>query len=284
MIIIADSGSTKVDWRLVDKGQEIKRVSTNAANPFFCTPDDIRYEIESDLLPLLKDYQVDKVYFFGAGCNTIEKKAVIKDILANTIDTDSISVESDLLGAAIGLCGDTEGIVCILGTGSNSCHYDGKSITEQISPLGYILGDEGSGAVLGRLFINACLKNQLSSDIKTQFLNEYNLNTALILDKVYREPMPNRFLAGFSPFIHRNIHDEQVYRLVYNSFRDFFIKNVMQYTNWNSLPIHMTGSVAYYYKDILSNLEKELDIDIKTIVRSPMDGLIKYYSEKQRTK
>lgn len=280
MIIIADSGSTKVDWRLVEKGQAIKRISTNAANPFFCVPDDIRHEIELELLPLLKDYQVDKVYFFGAGCNTIEKKAVIKDILANTIDTDSISVESDLLGAAIGLCGDAEGIVCILGTGSNSCYYNGNTIADYISPLGYILGDEGSGAVLGRLFINACLKNQLSPDIKEQFLNEYNLDTALILDKVYREPMPNRFLAGFSPFILRKINDEQIYRLVYDSFKDFFVKNVMQYANWNSLPVFMTGSVAYYYKDILYRLGKELNIDIKTIVRSPMNGLIKYYSEK----
>lgn len=280
MILIADGGSTKTDWRIAKSGQEIKRIQTKGINPYFCSSEEIEKEITDYLLPEIKDCDISDIYFFGAGCNTLEKQNTIKDILSKTIcSTRTILIESDLLGAAIGLCENKKGIVCILGTGSNSCLYNGKEIVKQVSPLGYILGDEGSGAVLGCLFINACLKNQLSENIKKQFLDEYKLTPAIILDKVYKEAAPNRFLASISPFILENILDEKVYNLVYDSFKDFFVKNVMQYNDWKTLPIHLTGSVAYRYKDILRLVGKDLGLHIATITQSPMEYLIKYFSK-----
>lgn len=278
MILIADGGSTKVDWCLIDNRKEIKRIKTKGINPFIRTFDEINEEIDNKLIPYLKGYDIDKVYFFGAGCVS-DKCRIIKDILSENITGAQIEVNSDLLAAARGLCGAKVGIACILGTGSNSCYYDGENITENISPLGYILGDEGSGAVLGRLFIGACLKNQLTQGIKEKFLKEYNLSPTLILDNVYRQPMPNRFLASISPFIIQNIEDISIYNLVYESFRQFFIRNIMQYKDYMKTDIHFTGSVAYYYQDILPKVATSFGIEIKTVNKSPMEGLIKYYSE-----
>lgn len=276
MILLADGGSTKVDWRLVEKGSEIKQIVTRGVNPFFCTRDEISQEICSKLLPSLKGYNIDQIHFFGAGCANPEKNAIVQDAIADNINAAEINVSSDLLAAAIGLCGHNSGIACIIGTGSNSCYYDGKAIMENVSPLGYILGDEGSGAVLGRLFLGACLKNQLTLGLKEEFLSEYELTPALILDKVYKQPLANRFLASFSPFIIKHIEEESVYNLVYNALKDFFVKNVMQYDFKNN-EVHFTGSVAYHYQNILQKIGAELNIRIGTIAQSPMSGLIKYY-------
>ncbi|NDV94522.1 ATPase [Dysgonomonas sp. 521] len=277
MILLADGGSTKVDWRLVDGNKEIKQISTKGANPFFRTREDISEEIRQVIKPILNGYSIDAVYFFGAGCASPEKNNIIKDAIADHIDTPLIEVGSDLVAAAKGLCGTSKGIACILGTGSNSCYYDGEEIKENVSPLGYILGDEGSGAVLGRLFLGACLKNQLTKGLKEKFLKEYDLNPNIILDTVYKQPMPNRFLASLSPFIVGNLQDQTVHDLVYNAFRDFFVKNVMQYDYKNN-EVHFTGSVAYHYKQILLKVGTDLGITIGTIAQSPMEGLIKYYA------
>ncbi len=276
MILLADGGSTKVDWCLVDKGQIIKQVFTKGANPFFRFREDISEEIKTELLPHLAGYTIDKVYFYGAGCAFPEKNEVVRAAIVDHIEAPSIEVGSDLLAAARGLCGQNKGIACIIGTGSNSCFYDGQKIIENVSPLGYILGDEGSGAVLGRLFLGACLKNQLTSGLKEKFLKEFNLTPAIILEKVYKEPMPNRFLASLSPFLKENIENKTIYALVYNAFKDFFVKNVMQYDYKNN-EVHFTGSLSYHYQDILRRVGADLGIRIGTIVQMPMDGLIKYH-------
>ena len=277
MILLADGGSTKVDWCLVDNGVLVKRIFTKGANPFFRTQDDISDEIRTELVPELKDYKIDAVYFYGAGCAFPEKNEIIRAAIAENITADTIEIGSDLLGAAIGLCQDKAGITCILGTGSNSCFYDGNEIKSNVSPLGFILGDEGSGAVLGKLFVGACLKNQLTEGLKEKFLQHYNLTPAEIIDRVYRQPMPNRFLATFSPFISEHRNDETVCRLIHNAFSDFFKKNVMQYDI--SHKVHFVGSVAYHFKDILLEVAADLNIEIGTIEQSPMEGLIKHYSK-----
>lgn len=277
MILLADGGSTKVDWRLVDGTKEIKQISTKGANPFFRTREDISEEIKAVIYPILNGYTIDAVYFFGAGCASPDKNKIIKDAIADNIQTTLIEVNSDLLAAAKGLCGANKGIACILGTGSNSCYYDGEEIKENISPLGYILGDEGSGAVLGRLFLGACLKNQLTKGLKEKFLKEFDLTPTTILDIVYKQPMPNRFLASISPFLVEHLQDKTVYNLVYNAFKEFFIKNIMQYDFKNNV-VHFTGSVAYHYKDLVLEVGNDLNIRIGTIAQSPMEGLIKYYA------
>lgn len=278
MILLADGGSTKVDWCLVDKGQLIKQVFTKGANPFFRSREDISEDIKTTLLPQLKGAVIDQVFFYGAGCAFPDKNEVIRAAIADHIRTSSIEVGSDLLAAARALCGKRKGIACIIGTGSNSCFYDGQKIAENVSPLGYILGDEGSGAVLGRLFLGSCLKNQLTEGLKEKFLNQFELTPALILEKVYKEPMPNRFLASLSPFLKENIEDKTIYALVYNAFKDFFVKNVMQYDYKNNA-VHFTGSLSYYYQDVLRCVAADLGVQIGTIVQLPMEGLIRYHSQ-----
>ena len=277
MILLADGGSTKVDWCLVDGGVLVKRVFTKGANPFFRTTEDISEEIRQTLAPELKNYKIDAVYFYGAGCAFPEKNEIIRAAIAENIMVDIIEIGSDLFGAAVGLCGSQSGITCILGTGSNSCFYDGNEIKSNVSPLGFILGDEGSGAVLGKLFVGACLKNQLSEGIKESFLKSANLTIPQILDNVYKQPMPNRFLASIAPFIKENIQDKTIHDLVYNAFADFFKKNVMQYDI--SHKVHFAGSVAYYFKDILLETATDLNIKIGTIEQSPMNGLINFHSK-----
>lgn len=282
MILLADGGSTKVDWRLVEGTKEIKQISTKGANPFFRSREDISEEIKKVINPVLNGHTIDSVHFFGAGCASPEKNKIVRDAIADNIKTSHIEVNSDLVAAAKGLCGTKKGIACILGTGSNSCFYDGEEIVENVSPLGYVLGDEGSGAVLGRLFLGACLKNQLTKGLKEKFLREFNLTPAAILDMVYRQPLANRFLASLSPFLVENIHDKTVYDLVYNAFKDFFVKNVMQYDYKNN-DVHFTGSVAYYYKDLVRKVGADLHIKVGIISQSPMEGLIKYYAGECQT-
>lgn len=277
MILLADGGSTKVDWSLIDQGKRIKQIYTKGANPFFRTHEEISEELKTTLIPELKDYSIDTVFFYGAGCAFPEKNEIIRGAIANNINTPHIHVGSDLLAAAKSLCGHNRGIAAIIGTGSNSCFYDGQQIVNNVSPLGYILGDEGSGAVLGRLLVGACLKNQLTEGLKEKFLYQFDLTPAIILDKVYKQPMANRFLAGLSVFLSENIKDPTVYNLVYTAFKDFFLRNIMQYDYLNN-EVHLTGSVAFHYQDILRTVANDLNITIGTIVKSPMEGLIKYHS------
>lgn len=275
MILLADGGSTKVDWCLTENKKVQKRFTTKGVNPYFRTQEDISEEIKNILVPELEGSVVDSVYFFGAGCNTAEKNNIIQNAIAENIEANHIEIDTDLLGAAKGLFGNTEGIACILGTGSNSCYYNGTTIVDNVSPLGYILGDEGSGAVLGRLFVGACLKNQLTPGLKEKFLTKYNLTPISILDKVYKQPIANRFLAGLSPFILDNIEDQTVSNLVSNAFNDFFVKNVMQYKDWDSRDVSFVGSVAYYYQSILRNTAEKLGVKVGNIVQSPIEGLIR---------
>lgn len=278
MILLADGGSTKVDWCVVDDGTFVKSLVLKGANPFFRLQHEISSEIREVLMPEVGEYNITAIHFYGAGCNSSDKKKIIEDAIAENFGCINIEVACDLLGAARGLCGKSAAIVGIIGTGSNSCLYDGTFIAEQISPLGYILGDEGSGAVLGRLFIGACLKNQFSGQIKEGFLEYIKMSQPEILDRIYRQPFPNTFLASISPFILQHISDDQVYDLVYNSLKEFFVKNIMQYDYRNNV-VHLTGSVAYYYANIVKQIAEDLNIEVGTIVKSPIDGLVKYIRE-----
>jgi N-acetylglucosamine kinase-like BadF-type ATPase len=276
MILIADGGSTKVDWRLVENGKEIKQVFTKGANPYFRTEEDIGEEIKTSLYPEIKEYKIDSVHFFGAGCANSEKNEALRKAIAQSINTDVIEIDTDMLGAARGLYGHDKGIACIIGTGSNSCFYNGEKIVENVSPLGYILGDEGSGAVIGRLFLGALLKNQLTIGLKEKFLQEYTLTAADIIEKVYRQPLANRFLASFAPFVKKNIKDKSIENIVYHSFKDFYIRNVMQY-DYSRHMISFTGSIAFHFQDILRKAGEDLGLALGKTLQSPMEGLIAFY-------
>ena len=276
MILIADSGSTKTAWGLWDGGRLVGSVKKAGINPYYQEEADIAATIGGELVPALGGGMVDRVYFYGAGCAFEEKNRQVARAINRFIPAP-VEVASDLMAAARALCGDRPGIACILGTGSNSCLYDGRRIVEQVSPLGFILGDEGSGAVLGKLFVGDCLKRQLPEALAREFMERYELTPALLLDRVYKRPFPNRFLASLSPFIHEHLSEPSVYRMVYESFRSFFIRNVRMYTGYEAYEAGFVGSVAYHYQEVLRAAASSVGVGVGAIMREPMDALACYH-------
>ena len=279
MILIADSGSTKTDWCVVENGVLVQQIFTKGTNPFFQSEEEISNEIATALLPELKTDEFDAVYFYGAGCGFPDKIEIVHRAISKQLKVKgNVEVATDMLAAARGLCGREAGIACIMGTGSNSCYYDGENIVANVSPLGFILGDEGSGACLGKLMVGDLLKNQMTPELKEKFLKQFNLTPADIIDRVYRKPFPNRFLASLSPFLSQNINEPCVHDLVLNSFKAFFKRNIMQYENYQNLKVNLIGSVAFYYKEVLAEAAEAMAIQLGTIIQSPMEGLIKYHA------
>lgn len=276
MILIADSGSTSTNWVICNKGNAIESIFTPGINPFYQTEEQIAESIRTHLLPRIGIYPITSIYFYGAGCVS-DKCGLVTSAIQKLFPKASIEVNSDLVAAARGLLQHNAGIACIIGTGSNSCRYDGNAICESISPLGFILGDEGSGAVLGKLFIGNCLKNQVPEKIKNAFLEQYKLTPSDILNNVYKQPFPNRFLAQFSPFLLAHLHEPSVYNLVFDSFTDFLVRNVMQYDLYQEQPISFTGSIAYHFKDVLEVVMIELGLTLGTVVQSPLEGLVAFH-------
>lgn len=280
MILLADSGSTKTHWCLIKAHEDAsKHFYTPGINPFFQTEYEIEVHLRKNLLPQLKTSDLSQIYFYGAGCATDKQKNILKSAFEKVFNFELIEVESDLLGAARALCGTKPGIACILGTGSNSCYYDGYQIAAQVSPLGFIVGDEGSGAVLGKRLVADILKNQISPEMKMRFFERFNLSQAQILENIYSKPFPNRFLASLSIFLKENIEEPMLYRIVYSSFEDFFKRNIFQY-NYQNNPVHVIGSIGYYYQDVLKKVAADLDVEIGEILTEPMDNLAKYHMMK----
>lgn len=282
MILIADSGSTKTDWCLTTE-QPTGRIDvhTQGINPVHMQEQQIRDILANELLPAIQGH-IDStqlsIFFYGAGCTGKARQRLI-NILTEMFSAwnAQIEAESDLLGAARALCGRREGIACILGTGANSCWYDGKEIKENTPPLGYILGDEGSGAVLGRHFLNALFKGRLSQSIKEKFLSESSLTYADIIERMYRQPLANRFLASTSVFIKKNIDIcPELKQLVIDNFCDFFQKNISNYPT--SKP-NFIGSMAVVYEEELREAARLEGYEIGIICKSPMEGLIAFHSK-----
>lgn len=280
MILLADSGSTKTDWGLVENGKLVKRLRTSGMNPFQMSEEAITEEIKTHLVPELPGTVLDEVHFYGAGCTKEKQPIVERALRANLTINGECEVASDMLGAARGICGHKPGIACILGTGSNSCSYDGENLVKNVSPLGFILGDEGSGAVLGKLLVGDVLKNQMPEAITKRFFEKYKLTSAEIIDRVYRQPKPNTFLASFVPFLEENIDEPKIYNLVKESFRSFLRRNVMQYDDWQTLPIGFNGSIAKIYKKPLLEALEEEGMHLGRIIQAPMEAMVEYHVEK----
>ena len=230
MILIADCGSTKIDWCVVENGEVKKQVFTSGINALLMTEEQIRETLANELAQEVAEFEIESVYYYGAGCLFDDICANVRRAIAANVPTaKTIEVHSDLVAAARALCGDREGIACILGTGSNSCFWDGEKIADNVSPLGYILGDEGSGAVLGKLLVGDVLKKQLPEELCEKFLKEYELDRQKIIESVYKRPAANRFLASLSPFLSKNIEEPAIHRLVLNAFKSFFVRNIENY-------------------------------------------------------
>ncbi len=275
MILIADSGSTKTDWCLTDNGKIIDEMSTQGINPFHQKSGEIAKILTDELLPWLNCQDIQHIYFYGAGCMPVFIPEM-KELFVKYISCPNIIVEGDLLGAARSICGNNEGIACILGTGSNSCLYDGREVLRNTPPLGFILGDEGSGAVLGKLFINGIFKGILSDEIRDEYLDETKQTQTDIVNKVYRQPLANRFLASISLFIGRHRNNEVIHTMIVDNFRSFFQYNVNQYGR-KDLKVGAIGSIAYCYAKEFKEAATIEGYNVGKIKKSPMDGLILFH-------
>lgn len=277
MILIADSGTTKTEWCLITDRGDLETVITSGINPFYQDAENISAILQKEFIGIKK---IDAIYFYGAGCINQEKQNIVKDALLNVFKVTKVFVGSDLLAAAHSLCQDRSGVVCILGTGSNSCYYNGSEIVVNVSPLGFILGDEGSGAVLGKKLIGDVLKKQLPQSLIDDFFETYQTTAAAILENVYKKPFPSRYLADYTKFLSKNIKHPEIEKIVTDSFRDFVTRNLLQYSEIGQTPIHFTGSIAFHFEVQLRKVIKEQDLMLGNIEKAPMEGLIKYHNRK----
>lgn len=298
MILIADSGSTKTDWTLIHSSHPMRwdtiaTFHTQGITPIHQTPDEIRQILARELMAQLSTFPRQAlinsrvlegsllsqitVFFYGSGC-TPTHVPVMKRILSEVFSPQNIEVHSDLTAAARALCQYEAGIACILGTGANSCLYDGKDIVQNTPALGYILGDEGSGSVLGRLFMNAIFKNPQFAELRDDYLKTSKLTQADIINKVYREPMPNRFLASTSLYIKEHIDQPLLCDLVVSNFRQFFRSNITPYQH-PELPVHFVGSMAFVYRDQLEQAAEQEGFHVGRTLQSPMEGLVTYHEK-----
>ena len=278
IILIADSGSTKAEWCLLN-GNKRKTIYTQGISPYFLTTDQIQQILIVELKEKLKNIEPDKVYYYGTGCSNPENVVSVKKALKNTFSKAKIFVDHDLMGAAQALCGNGKGVACILGTGSNSCYYNGKKIVKNSPGLGFILGDEGSGAYLGKKVVQYYLYHTFDSDLMDRFQAKYNTTAAEILDAVYKHALPNRYLAGFVPFLIENRGHFMIENIIEDGFNDFFFNHVYKYRESWIMPIHFIGSVAFGFKDVLKDMCDSYELQLGRVLKNPMDGLVKYHKE-----
>jgi glucosamine kinase len=279
MILIADGGSTKTDWRLIKDGREYKKIQTSGFNPYLVGSDEIEEILWKELQPYIDNTAVSAVYYYGAGCSTAVKNQIVETAFEKIFTKAKLYISHDLLAASHALCGDEEGIAAILGTGSNSCYYDGKDIKDGIFSLGYFFGDEGSGAYLGKQLITAYLHKDLPEEISKKLSEAYPMSLENILDAVYTKPAPSRFLASFSNFINENRDHPYIYNLVTEAFRAFYKYQICCYARHKEVPVHFVGSVAYHYRDILTTIGMEFGVRTGKFIKAPIDGLVEYHQE-----
>ncbi|MBI1783174.1 MAG: N-acetylglucosamine kinase [Sphingobacteriales bacterium] len=275
--LIADSGATKAEWCVVNKGK-VKTIFTQGISPYFLTKAQIRQLLEKELLPKLKNFTISEVYYYGTGLGNPANAKMIRSILKQLFTkAKRVEADHDLSAAAKALCGKNKGIACILGTGSNSCYYNGKKIVKNSPGLGFILGDEGSGAYLGKKVVQYYLYNTFDEELKAKFENKYNVSNIDILEAVYKKPMPNRYLAGYALFLAENRGHYMVENIIEDGLNDFFFNHLYKYSESWLYTINFVGGVAWGFKDVLHELCKTYELELGTILKNPMPGLIRYH-------
>lgn len=278
--LVADSGSTKTDWVLSDPESGILEVRTSGINPVRDSQDAISVLIQEQLMPQLPDGCAPQhIFFYGAGCMPPYDQTV-GTVLQQFFSNSMAEVESDLLGAARALCGRSPGIACILGTGANSCLYDGQSIVAHVPPLGFILGDEGSGAVLGKILLGNLLKGVFPNEMREEFMRDYQLTEAEVINRVYRQPQANRFLASLVPFIHKHRNHPQVHDMLVKAFRSFLSRNVQAYKH-KELPVNCVGGIAWSYAEELREAAAAEGMKIGKLLREPIQEMLAFHAEEQ---
>ena len=277
--LIADSGSTKTDWCLL-KNNKPTIFTSQGMSPYFVNSEGMEKIIREEVMPFLKKNQVEEIYFYGTGCKNPANLKMIKKVFQHIFPHASIEVDHDLSGAAKALCENEKGIACILGTGSNSCYYNGNRIIKNSPGLGFILGDEGSGAYLGKKVIQHFLYNIFDDDLRARFDAKFVTTDAEILEAVYKQPLPNRYLASFAIFLAENRGNYMIENIIEDGINDFFYTHIIGYRESPKLPIHFTGGIAFGFKDVVQQLCISYDLQLGNIFRSPMEGLIKYHWER----
>lgn len=279
MILVADSGSTKTEWRLLNPiNRSMQSFFTQGINPYF-------QDKEAVCNILLKELKIDSslvssiqaIYFYGAGCGSFAKNKELETSLLSVFPLAKVEVYSDLLAAAHAVCPNQKGLVAILGTGSNTCLFDGTSIVRNIDSLGYLLGDEGSGAHIGKTFIQALLNKELSVEVEHAFTNAFRIGKEEIFDAVYKQALPNRFLASFSKFVHSHLSEQCIQLIVKRCFEQFFDKHICKYDNFQKLKLNTVGSVGYAFQDIIREVAAQKGVKIGLVEKAPMDRLMEYH-------
>lgn len=277
MILIADSGSTKTEWRILLEDGTISQARTTGYNPHHQTAAEITNGLRTEFMTQLPPGNIEQIFFYGAGCASEKSKDIVRQAFAEVFPEVETVVDHDLLAAARALCLDEPGIACILGTGSNSCLYDGQKIIGNIPALGYILGDEGSGTDLGKRVVSDYLRGDMPEHLRKRFQKRFSVTVDEVLDRIYRQAFPKPYLAAFSRFLFHNLKDPYCYRLVYDSFSDFIRINISKYPDYQQHKVHFVGSVAFYYGNILRQAAADQGLTVRNILESPIAGLTLYH-------
>lgn len=274
-ILIADSGSTKCEWCLLFGGKK-KIFKTQGISPYFLNSKEIQQIIEIELLPKLSQSLIDKVYYFGTGCAGPANKKIVRKAIGSVFSGAEIHVDHDLMGAARALCGEEKAVVAILGTGSNSGYFNGKRLVRNSPGLGYVLGDEGSGAYLGKKVLQHYLYGLFDEGLQAKFNAQYATTSLEILDQVYKKPFPNRYLASFTGFLADQRGHYMIENIIEDGINDFFFIHLNRYDQIRKVPLHLVGGVAYGFRDVIKDLALRYGFEIGRILQKPMDGLILY--------
>jgi len=275
LTLIAESGATKTDWVLVRKGKKERQLKSSGINPYLQNKDQVMEALKADVQ---LEEKVDRVFFYGAGVSGKENKQILKEVLKDHFGCKEVEVESDMLAAARGLSKDKKGVICILGTGCNSCYYDGAKIKDQLPSLGYIAGDEGSGNHMGKRILQYYAYNTFDTELRMYFEQHIDSSLPDILDKLYRQPFPNRYLATYVRLLTGNRGHFMVENIIEDCLNDFFHHHLFKYRQSWKHPIHFTGSVAYVFGDVIRNLCEQYELELGNILQNPLEGLVAYHS------
>lgn len=278
MVLIADAGSTKTDWKIVADDQKVTTIQTIGFNPALTNT----ALIIKALSPVFKEEQLNlsfsAVHYYGAGCWDMDSCIIVLSALEYFFPNAEIEVTNDLLGAARAVCGVQSGVACILGTGANSCLYDGQKVIDNVPALGYIMGDEGSGAYLGKQLLKHYFYRELPSDLKNRLEETQEVSKKILIEEVYKGTAGNRYLANFAPFLIQEKKHPFVQKLISDAFDEFIKKQLLKYTNIKGLPIHFIGSIAFFLKDILEERLTAYNLQLGKIIRQPIDGLVEFHT------
>lgn len=277
-VLIADSGATKTEWCLLHNNKR-KTIITQGLSPYFLTTTQIIEILETELWKKIKVPIIDEIYFYGTGCSSTTNNKIVAKAFTPKYPNAAVMIDHDMMGAARSVCHHSKGIACILGTGSSACYYNGKKITDSRTGLGYALGDEGSGSALGRKVIQYYLYNTFDEELKIAFETKYNVTRNDILESVYKNPFPQRYIASFTTLLSDHRGHYMVENIIEDGLVEFFFKHIIKFKECWHQPVHFIGGISFAFKDIIKDLCNNYKLQLGSIIKRPMDGLVQLYQK-----